>query len=71
MAKKATLETIHKALCAVREDCDKLYDELIDKQLAAKTHEDAIWAKCDKERFSWISETLSDIIYRLEEWQQI
>lgn len=70
MAKK-TLETIHKVLCSARNDCDKLYDEHLEKQLSAKTKEERIWARADKEKFTYISETLSDIIYRIEEWQSI
>jgi hypothetical protein len=69
--KKVTLETVHKALCTVRDDCDKMYDELLEKQLSAKTNTAAVWARSDKEKFTYISEVLSDIIYRIEEWQTI
>lgn len=71
MAKKVTLETIHKMLSDAKDECDKLYEDNLQKQFDAKTYDENVWARCDKERFGWISEALCDIIYRIEDWQSI
>lgn len=71
MAKPIGFDKILETLKALTEKVDVGYDEMSTLQFEAKTEDGRSLAKADKNRYGYISNILWELIYQLEEWQQI
>lgn len=71
MAKPISFDKILETLKALTEKVDVGYDEMYILQFEAKTEDGRSLAKSDKNRYGYISNILWELIYQLEEWQQI
>lgn len=71
MAKKPiSFEKVRTTLTTLVKEVEEAYDQCVERQYET-TGEARAWAKADKAKYDYLHDALYEIIYRLEDWQQI
>ena len=68
--KPISFDKVRTTLTALVKDLEATYDQCVERQYET-TGEEHAWAKADKSKYDYLLDALYEIIYRLEDWQQI